>query len=144
MKTLEKQMDESLITERLVASLSTAFGILATILAAIGIVRRDGLHGGAAHPRNRRAHGVGRGQGDVVWLVMREVAILTVAGIGVGLAAAWGLTNLVRQQLYGVQPNDFYTVAGAALAIALVSAVSAYLPARRASHVDPLLSLRWE
>jgi predicted permease len=144
LKTVDAQMDESLLTERLVASLSTAFSILATILAAIG------LYGVVSYTAGRRTREIGirmalgASRGNVVWLVMREIAILTVAGIGVGLAAAWGLTNLVRQQLYGVQPNDLGTVVLAALAIALVSAAAGYLPARRASRVDPLRSLRWE
>ncbi len=144
MKTVDTQLDESLLTERLVASLSTAFSILATILAAIG------LYGVVAYTVGRRTREIGirvalgASRGNVVWLVMKEVAILTVAGIAVGLAAAWGLTGFVRQQLYGVQPNDLSNVALAALAIALVSTVAGYLPARRASRVDPLRSLRWE
>ena len=144
LKTVDEQEDESLLTERLVASLSTAFSVLATVLAAIG------LYGVVSYTVSRRTREIGirmalgASRGNVVWLVMREVAILTAAGIGVGLLAAWGLTKLVRQQLYGVQPSDIATVAAAALAIGLVSAVAGYLPARRASRVDPLGSLRWE
>ncbi len=144
LKTVDTQLDESLLTERLVASLSTAFSLLATILAAIG------LYGVVSYTVGRRTREIGirmalgASRGNVVWLVMQEVAILTAAGIAVGLAAAWGLTNLVRQQLYGVQPNDVATVVLAALAIAMVSAAAGYLPARRASRVDPLRSLRWE
>jgi predicted permease len=144
LKTVDTQMDESLLTERLVASLSTAFSLLATILAAIG------LYGVVSYTVGRRTREIGirmalgASRGNVVWLVMQEVAILTAAGIAVGLAAAWGLTNLVRQQLYGVQPNDVATVVLAALAIAMVSAAAGYLPARRASRVDPLRCLRWE
>ena len=137
-------MDESLLTERLVASLSTAFSVLATILAAIG------LYGVVSYTVGRRTRelgirvALGASRGNVLWLVLKEVAILTAIGIAAGLAAAWGLTNLVRQQLYGVQPTDLSTVALAALAIATVSAAAGYLPARRASRIDPLQSLRWE
>ncbi len=144
LKTVETQLNESLLTERLVASLSTAFSILATVLAAVG------LYGVVSYTAGRRTREIGirmalgASRGNVVWLVMREVTILTAAGIGVGLVSAWGLTKLVSQQLYGVQPNDAATVAVAALAIALVSTAAGYLPARRASRVDPLRSLRWE
>jgi ABC-type antimicrobial peptide transport system permease subunit len=87
---------------------------------------------------------LGASRGNVVWLVMKEVAILTAAGVAAGLLAAWGLTGFVRQQLYGIQPNDLSTVALAALAIALVAGAAGYLPARRAAGLDPLRSLRWE
>ena len=93
MKTMEKQMDESLITERLVATLSSAFGFLATLLAAIG------LYGVMAYMVARRTREIGirmalgAASGNVVWLVMREVLVLAGIGIAVGLPAAWGLTR---------------------------------------------------
>src|SRR5258706_4920303 len=110
MKTLEKQLDNSLVTERLVASLSSAFGLLATLLAAIG------LYGVMAYTVARRTREIGirmslgAASGDVVWLVMKEVLVLVAIGIGVGLPAAWGLSKFVRTQLYGIQPNDVFTM----------------------------------
>ncbi len=106
MKTLEKQMDESLITERLVASLSSAFGFLATILASVG------LYGVMAYMVAQRTREIGvrmalgAGQNDVVWLVMREVLVLAGIGIAVGLPAAWALSRFVKTQLYGIAPKD--------------------------------------
>ena len=144
MKTLEKQQEESLITERLVATLSTGFGILATLLAAIG------LYGVMAYMVAQRTREIGvrmalgAASGDVVWLVMREVLLLAGIGIGIGLPTAWGLTRFAKSQLYGIHPNDALTIALATAGIALVAIVSGYIPARRATLVDPMRALRWE
>ncbi len=144
MKTVEKQMEESLITERLVATLSSSFGLLATLLAAIG------LYGVMAYMVAQRTREIGvrmalgAARGDVVWLVMKEVLLLTAIGIGIGLPAAWGLTHLVKSQLYGIEPNDVMTLAMAVVGIAVVALLSGYVPARRATMVDPMRALRWE
>lgn len=144
MKSVDAQLDESLLTERLVASLSTAFSLLATLLAAIG------LYGVVAYTVGRRTRKIGirvalgASRGNVIWLAMQEVAILTGAGVIAGLGAAWALTGLVRQQLYGLQPNDAPSLALATFSIAFVALTAGFLPAHRASRVDPLKSLRWE
>ena len=144
MKTLEKQQEESLITERLVASLSTAFGILATLLATIG------LYGVMAYMVAQRTREIGirmalgAGGVHVLWLVMREVLQLVAIGVAIGLPAAWALTRFAKSQLYGIQPNDGLTIALATAGIALVAILSGYIPARRATLVDPMRALRWE
>jgi predicted permease len=144
MKTIETQMEESLITERLVATLSSGFGMLATVLAAIG------LYGVMAYivAQRTREIGVRMALGasgrDVIMLVMRDVFLLTAIGIGVGLPAAWGLTRMVESQLYGIQPNDAATIAWSTTGIILVALLAGYLPALRASRVDPMRALRWE
>jgi predicted permease len=143
MKTIETQMEESLITERLVASLSSGFGMLATLLAAIG------LYGVMAYIVVQRTREIGvrmalgASAHDVLMLVMRDVIVLTAIGIGVGLPAAWGLTRIVKAQLYGIEPNDALTIAVATAGIILVALLAGYVPARRASRVDPMLALRW-
>jgi len=144
MKTLDKQQEESLITERLVASLSTAFGILATLLATIG------LYGVMAYMVAQRTREIGirmalgAAGSDVLWLVMKEVLQLVLIGVAIGLPAAWGLTRFAKSQLYGIQPNDALTIGLATAGIVLVAIFSGYIPARRATLVDPMRALRWE
>jgi len=144
MKTLEKQVDNSLVTERLVATLSSAFGVLATLLASIG------LYGVMAYTVARRTREIGirmalgAATGNVVWLIMKEVLVLVGIGIVLGLAASWGLTRYVQKEIYGIQPNDLTTIVLATIGIAIVALAAGYVPARRATRVDPIRALRWE
>ena len=143
-KTLEKAVDNSLVTERLVASLSSAFGLLATLLAAIG------LYGVMAYTVARRTREIGirmalgAASGDVVWMVLKEVLVLIGIGIGIALPLAWGLTGLVKAQLYGIAPTDPLSMGLATLGIAVVAITAGYVPARRATMVDPMRALRWD
>jgi predicted permease len=144
MRTLEHQIDQSLLNERLIATLSTAFGVLATLLAVIG------LYGVMAYTVARRTREIGVRMalgavpGNVIWLVMREVLLLVSGGIGLGLAAAFGLSRLITTQLYGITPNDPATIAGAAALLGLVALLAGYIPARRATRVNPTMALRYE
>ena len=144
MKTLQKQLEYSLATERLVASLSGAFGLLATLLAALG------LYGVMAYAVARRTREIGvrmalgAGRGDVLWLVLREVLWLTGIGIAIGLPIAWGLAGLVKAQLYGITPTDPLSIVWATLGIAAAAAIAGYIPAARATRIDPMRALRWE
>ena len=144
MRTLDQQVEISLVTERLLATLSSVFGILATLLAAIG------LYGVMAFMVARRTREIGIRMalgatgGSVVWLVMREVLLLAAAGLAIGGASALGLTRLVEAQLFGVKPTDFSTLILAALGIAGVALLAGYLPARRATAIDPMRALRFE
>jgi ABC-type antimicrobial peptide transport system permease subunit len=144
MKTLERQLDESLVAERMIATLSTAFGFLATALAILG------LYGVMAYMVTRRSREIGirmalgAAANKVVWLVMREVLILVAAGIGAGLPLAWGLTRLIQAQLYGIEPNDPLSIASATLLLAAVALLAGYIPARRAAGYDPVRVLRYE
>jgi predicted permease len=144
MKTLDQQLDESLVTERMIATLSSAFGGLATVLAIIG------LYGVMAYMVARRAREIGirmalgAQAGNVVWIVMREVLWLVAAGVAIGLPAAYALSKLVRTQLYGVEPNDPAAMALATLLLAAVALLAGYIPARRAAGYDPVQVLRSE
>jgi len=144
MKTIETQMEESLITERLVATLSTGFGILATALAAIGLY---GVMAFLVAQRTREIGvrmALGAATGDVIWLVMKDVVVLAGIGIAIGLSASWALTRMVKSQLYGIQPNDLISIIAATVGIAAVALLSGYIPARRATRIDPMRALRWE
>ncbi len=144
MDTLEREMQDSLVTERLVALLSSGFGLLATLLASIG------LYGVMAYTVARRTReigiriAIGAARKDVLWLVMREVLVLLGIGIAIALPAAWILTQSVRSQLYGIQPADPVSITTATLAIAAVAVLAGYLPAHRATRVDPMRALRYE
>ncbi|MFI5178441.1 MAG: ABC transporter permease [Vicinamibacterales bacterium] len=144
LRTMDHQIDQSLLNDRLIATLSTAFGVLATLLAVIG------LYGVMAYTVARRTREIGVRMalgavaGDVVWLVMREVLVLVGSGLALGLIASWGLSRFVSSQLYGVKGSDPMTMAGACLVLAIVAALAGYIPARRATSVNPVLALRYE
>ncbi len=144
LRTLEHQIDRSLLAERVVATLSTAFGVLATLLAVIG------LYGVMAYTVARRTREIGvrmalgAVRGDVLWLVMREVLGLVASGLAIGLGSAWALDRLLGNQLYGVSAADPVTIVFAATLLAAVALVAGYVPARRATMVNPVLALRYE
>jgi ABC-type antimicrobial peptide transport system permease subunit len=144
MKTLEGQLDETLLTDRLIAALAAGFGLLATVLASIG------LYGVMAFvvARRRKELGIRLALGaepvGVVWLVMQEVLLLLVIGLAIGIPAALALAQYVSSQLYGVQAHDPQTAVATMVLLTIVSAVAGLIPARRASRIDPILALRYE
>jgi predicted permease len=144
MKTLESQLDQTLLSERLVALLAAGFGLLATLLAAIG------LYGVMAFvvARRKKELGIrmalGARPGGVIWLVLREVLLLVSIGLAVGLPAAIGLGRFVAAQLYGIKSNDPWIAGATIIVLIAVSAAAGLIPARRASRIDPILALRYE
>jgi predicted permease len=144
LKTLEAQLDQTLLTDRLIAMLSAGFGLLATLLASIG------LYGVMAFvvARRRKELGIrlalGAQPGLVIWLVMREVLLLLSIGLAVGIPAAMALGQFVATQLYGIQPRDPWVAGSALVVLTLVSAAAGLIPAHRASRIDPILALRHE
>jgi putative ABC transport system permease protein len=144
MKTVEAQLDETLLTDRLIALLSAGFGLLATILATVG------LYGVMAFvvARRRKELGIRLALGAqplfVIWLVMREVLLLLSIGLAVGIPASLALGRFVSSQLYGIQPNDPWMAGWTMLLLTIVSAAAGLIPAHRASRIDPILALRHE
>jgi predicted permease len=144
MRTTDEQIQNSLSAERMIASLSTVFGLLATILAAVGLY---GLMAYNVVQRTREIGirmALGAAQGDVVWMVMRDVLILVGIGIAVGVPAALALTSVVRSQLYGLTGHDPMTLILATVGLAVVAFAAGYIPAIRASRLDPMRALRYE
>ena len=144
LQTMNEQIGFSLRTERLVASLSGVFGGLATLLAVIG------LYGVMAYAVMRRTREIGIRialgalRSNVIAMVMREVFILIGAGLAAGIALALALANLIRSQLYGLNARDPLTFIGSAIVLTLAAALAGFLPALRASGIDPTTALRQE
>jgi len=144
LKTLAGQLDETLSTERLVASLAAGLGLLATALASVG------LYGVMAFVAARRTREIGirmalgAQPSGVMWLVMKEVLVLVCAGAAAGLPAALALGRLVSAQLYGVPFHDGWSAAVTIGVITSASLAAGLAPAWRASRTDPIVALRQE
>jgi predicted permease len=143
-ETLSEQLNDSLIEERLVASLSGMFGVLAVVLASVG------LYGLMAYAVSRRTNEIGlrvalgAQRGQILGMIIRETLLLVGAGLVIGVPTALGACRLISSELYGLKPGDPLTVSLAVLLMIAVALFAGYLPARRASHVDPMVALRYE
>lgn len=141
---LRDQVQDQLRQERTVVDFSSAFGALALLLACVG------LYGTMAYRVSLRTGEIGVRMAlgaqrvNVMWLVMRESALLLVVGLPIGVLLALGSTRFVRSQLFGLSASDPLTIASAAGALAVIAMIAAYLPARRAMNVDPVVALRNE
>ena len=142
LKTLENQLDQTLLTERLIALLSAGFGFLATLLAAIGLY---GVMSYAVSQSTRELGlrmAVGARPLDLFRLVISRGLVMTVGGIFLGAAAALELTRLIGDLLYRVNPRDPIAFGSAFLAMAIISSAACFLPAWRATRIDPVRALR--
>ena len=137
-------IDESILRERLMATLSGFFGLLALLLACIGLYGI--LSYGVASRTNEIGIRMALGaQGRaVLWLILREAVWLVLIGVAVGLPMIIATTRLVSTLLYGLKANDPASLGLAALVLFVVAMGAGYIPARRATRVDPLVALRYE
>jgi ABC-type antimicrobial peptide transport system permease subunit len=142
--SIAEAMSQQLAKERVTAMLSGFFAFLAVLLACIG------LYGLMSYTVTRRTREIGirvalgAQRGSVLWLVLRETLALALFGIAIGIPTAVLATRLIASMLYGLSPGDIPTVSGVSLLLLLVALLAGYLPARRASAVDPIVALRAE
>jgi len=140
--TLTDRVNQTLIRERLMLGLGIGFGMLAILLASVG------LYGSLAHAVARRTREIGvrlacgADPGKLMTMVLREAMILTAIGLAIGLPFAIVVGNALRAFLFHVEPRDPVTLAGSCTVLTMVALLAAYLPARRASRIDPVVALR--
>lgn len=143
-QSLEVQVNDSIAQQRMVALLSSFFGFLALLLAMIG------LYGVISYAAARRRAEIGirmalgAARGSVIWLVLRDVIAMLAIGAIIGAAASLAAGRLIATLLYGVKPTDPTTLIYAVLLLAAAATIAGYLPARRASRMDPMAALRDE
>jgi putative ABC transport system permease protein len=143
-KTMTERIDAALSADRMVAILLAIFGAAALLLAGVGI------YGVMSYAVAQRTHEIGirmalgASAADVLRLVVRNGMSLALVGVVVGLAGAYLLSRLIVSMLFGITPTDLPTFAIVTLGLVLVALIACYIPARRATKVDPLVALRYE
>jgi predicted permease len=142
--SIEDQLDDVLVQERLIATLSGFFGVLAALLASLG------LYGVMSYTAARRTREIGvrlalgATRTGVQRMVLKESLLLVMAGVAIGVPVTLAAARLVSARLFGVSAADTLTIAGASVLMIAVAGLAGYLPARRASKVDPIVALRHE
>jgi predicted permease len=143
-KTLAEQVDQSLYQEKMISALSSFFGVLALVLVCIG------LYGVLSYAVARRTNEIGirmalgAERPVILQMVLREALLLAAIGVLIGLPCAWAATRSIASMLYGLKTTDPPTILAATLLMAAVALFAGYLPARRATKVDPMVALRYE
>jgi putative ABC transport system permease protein len=143
-QTMEEVVSQEVGTDRMFSGVLSIFAAVAMLLAAVGI------YGVLSYTVSRRTHEIGvrlalgAGTGDVIRLILRRSLLLTAAGLGIGLAAAFAATRVLAGALFEVSATDPVTYGGVGLLLAFVALMASYIPARRATRVDPVIALRYE
>jgi predicted permease len=144
LRTVDDQLDQSLLNERMLATLASAFAALAILLTIVG------LYGVIAFVVTRRTREIGirlalgASRSSAVWLILRDSAIMVAGGVALALPAVWSLGRLIESQLFGVHAMDATTIVAAIALVALVALIASALPTRRASSINPMEALRYE
>src|SRR6266550_2639284 len=148
LQPLETIVNDMISQERLTALLSSAFGVLACLIAAIG------LYGVVAYGVSRRTNefgirvALGAQRGDIRTLVLRQTLAVVLCGVGIGIGGSLAVVRLlssaINGMLYGIKPTDISLFMGATISLVAIALLAAFLPARRASRVDPMVALRYE
>jgi putative ABC transport system permease protein len=141
-QTMDELVSESLAARRISMILLGIFAALALILACTGIY---GVISYVVGQRTREIGlrmALGAQAGDVMSMVLQEGARMILAGVGIGIIAAFGLTRLMASQLFSVSAQDPLTFAGVAVSLSLIALLACYIPTRRAVRVDPVVALR--
>ncbi len=144
LKTMPQQVRENIFLERMISILSSAFALLATLLAGVGLY---GVLAFSVQQRTREIGvrmALGANGGNIRTLVMKQVGVMVLIGGAVGVAAALGLGRVAQSQLYELQGHDPVAIVSAVLLLTLVAFAAALVPAQRAARVDPMLALRYD
>lgn len=144
LRTLDDQLDRTLVNERLLAMLASVFAGLAILLAVVGVY---GVMSFVVSRRTREIGirvALGATRSGAIWLILRDAATMLAIGVAVALPAVWGLGRLIESQLFGVRAMDWSTVLGASLLVVLASLTASALPVRRATAISPIQALRHE
>jgi predicted permease len=140
----QKEIRDGLVEERMMATLSGFFGLLAVLLAVVG------LYGVISYIVAMRRNEIGirmalgASRGDVVGIIVRQTLVVLALGVGVGVVLALVAVRSASSLLFGLRPNDPLTFAGASALLVTIALIASFLPARRASRVDPMVALRYE
>jgi ABC-type antimicrobial peptide transport system permease subunit len=143
-KTQVTEIDETLSQEITLAKLCSAFAILALIIASVG------LYGTMSYKVARRTGEIGirmalgAPRNAVVWMVLREVLVVAVVGVALAAPVVYTASKLVESFLFGMKPNDPWALAAAVVTLTAAAILAGYVPARKASHIDPMVALRHE
>jgi ABC-type antimicrobial peptide transport system permease subunit len=143
-RTLTDHLDVPLFPYRMAAVVLGCFGVLAVVLAAIGIY---GVMSFVVANRTREVGvrvALGAARSDVLLLIMKQGMSLALIGLAAGLLVGFGAARLIVKLLFGVNPTDPITFIGVTILLGLVAGLACYIPARRATKVDPLVALRYE